>query len=404
MADTIAVSPDLEALYCYGVVLFAGLIVAYVQVRRFFEGKPGAWGTLSIWGLFGGYALIPVALFWLLDRTDAIHDTSLFAALLVGFGYQQVLTASSSTISAPVDVTKWWQPFQKWANRTAERILDRVKVNGDRFAQTVIDGIRADNQKLERLRKLALMQGTEAQAQALDAQFNALSTPENQALFGPDGVREKQITLLYRRFIGVPDSDYLLYRHEIISRPQYLWYAKEGRTTVRAIGVWLVVVITCALWGPRLFNGDNAARYYLWRLEKSNATNADRARAKVHLMDCIKGEPEPNLRIIAARLQYDDVPVETVERLLAILVQSRSLTVSWEAELTQALRTENPDSRARVQSTLVYLATDQNLCIPGDLRDWKPSKSDAMTSIDEHVKRWLVVWQTRQPKGKSCEV
>jgi len=51
------------------------------------------------------YTLIPLALFWLLDRTNAIHDTSLFAAILIGVGYQQILSGSFATLKAPGDVS-----------------------------------------------------------------------------------------------------------------------------------------------------------------------------------------------------------------------------------------------------------------------------------------------------------
>jgi hypothetical protein len=88
----LSVSPDVDAYYCYGVVLLLGLITASGQVSRRLANLPGRWIMVNTWLLFFAYALLPAVLFWLLDRTGAIHDTSLFAAVLVGAGYQQVLS------------------------------------------------------------------------------------------------------------------------------------------------------------------------------------------------------------------------------------------------------------------------------------------------------------------------
>ena len=82
----LSVSPDLDARWCYLIVLLCGLISARSQLyKRFVDFKvSGAWLVPSTWLVFAIYLAIPIALFWLMDRMNALNDTSLFAALLVG--------------------------------------------------------------------------------------------------------------------------------------------------------------------------------------------------------------------------------------------------------------------------------------------------------------------------------
>jgi hypothetical protein len=404
MADSLSVSPDIQAWYCYAVAFLAGFIVAYVKLRRFFEGKPGAWGVVSTWGLFAAYALIPVALFWFLDRTGSIHDTSLFAALLVGFGYQQVLTGSSSAARVPADMGKWWQPFQDWANWTAGRVLDRIILRRDRFAEWVIPRIRNDPQsRLPKLKKLAYTHV--ADAAALQTEYDAIDTAQNQTLLGADGVLEKQVTLLYRTIRDVRDGYYLLCSSGVISRREYFWYARGGGSILRmaAAGV-LVLAGLIGLIGTTL-RPQEVSRYYLWRLAKTNTTEKDQNRAKAGLLESVYEMPAPNLLLITAALQHDNLRADTVDRLLAVIVETRSRLpqADLRTRLTESLRTEDPDVRARVHSSLIYLDREAGLCLQSAaLKDWKPSKSDSSVYIDEQIGNWTREWNS-PPSQKPCD-
>jgi hypothetical protein len=96
------VSPDLDALVCYVVVLAAGALAALFQLYDKLGSFRGAWVMVETWALYAVYTIFPVALFWLLDRTNAIHDTSLFAALIIGVGYQQILFRTTLIYQNPV--------------------------------------------------------------------------------------------------------------------------------------------------------------------------------------------------------------------------------------------------------------------------------------------------------------
>ncbi|MDE3196088.1 MAG: hypothetical protein KGN84_07085 [Acidobacteriota bacterium] len=409
MADTLAVSPDLEAFCCYGVVLLAGFIVAYAKIRRFFQGKPGAWGVLSVWGLFAAYSLVPVVLFWLLDRTGSIHDTSLFAAIIVGFGYQQVLTGAVTGIRPPTDLGKWWQPFQNWANWTSDRVLERIQVRNDRFNARVVRHIREDHdgKQFQTLQQLAY--ATSARAAALKAEVDALNTDENQRLLGAEGVRDKQITLLYRSIRDVSDSWYLLRQNGLISRFEYRWVILGGRTATRAM-IYGIALLALLRWGwidITQAGYPYGSKYYLWRLEKTNSTQVDHNRARAGFIALIGGDPAkngPTLDLLANALHYDTLTGDTADVLLAIVVESRA-KFDWRvlgAKLIDTLHTENPDVRLRIHNTLLHLAQQKSLCIPDSLKTWKPSKSDSSATIDDRAVAWSNVWKSQADPAKCA--
>src|SRR5689334_9182776 len=149
----LTVSSDLDAYYCYGIVLLLGLIAAFGQISKRLEKLPSKWIMVNTWLLFFAYTFLPVALFWFLDRSNAIHDTSLFAAILIGFGYRQILAGELSSIRPAADLSRIWQPFAAWADHVGDRIRNRVVRNESLFDQRLLNVVRNDNDKLKNLRE-----------------------------------------------------------------------------------------------------------------------------------------------------------------------------------------------------------------------------------------------------------
>lgn len=401
MSEALAISPDWNAAYCYLLVLLVGAIVAYSRVKRLFSNYPGAWGTVNIWLLLLAYTAVPLVLFWFLDWTNAVHDTSLFAAIVVAGGYRQLLSGRMSGIRMPNEPSRFWQPFEAWANWLGDRIRDRIQLNSARYTDQVIHSIQADPERLNELKHLALLRV--ADPQKVQADFDALSTPDTAILWGQDGVLEKQIRYIYESLRTVPDSDLLMRNANIITWPQYLWYAKEWRSKSRA---WLVVAVAAvilALTGPFLSSSENRARYYLWRLEKPNATAVDRARSTEAYSRLLTKFPNSEFQRIGRSLRYEPLSVETAERLIGILVENRAASSSGiQSALIPSLAAENPDTRARVHSALAEIAAEQNFCLPLSLSKWKPSKNDSATQIDQHMKEWQTAWHNG-PSTTPCQ-
>src|SRR6267142_4216540 len=151
----LSASPDFDAFYCYLIVFLLGLITAVMQINKRLLNYPGKWVTWHTWTLLGAYTFLPVVLFWLLDRVNAIHDTSLFAAVLIGAGYQQVLSGNLATIRAG-EISKIWQPFTAWSDYIADRIRYRIITNSERFDEELRSAVLSDPKKQEDLRFLAM--------------------------------------------------------------------------------------------------------------------------------------------------------------------------------------------------------------------------------------------------------
>ena len=98
---------------------------------------------------------------------------------------------------------------------------------------------------------------------------------------------------------------------------------------------------------------------------------------------------------LTSGLRYEPMPPETAERVLAVLLEQRAAiceggpSLAW--RLMEALRTENPDVRARIQIALVFLAEGRK--VDQALREWKPMRSDAPSEVEARIAAWRSVWK-----------
>jgi hypothetical protein len=393
-----SVSPDLEAFCCYGLVLVLGLVAGRVQITNKLENLPGKWIMVNTWLLFFAYSLIPVALFWFLDRTNAIHDTSFFAAFLVGAGYQQLLTGKIGSIGAPGEISRFWQPFGAWADRIAVSIRDRVATHSTLFDEKLLYSIRTDQQRCDCLKQIAMAHT--ADPAALDQQLRAI---ESQAgILGAEAVHDKQSSLLYRNLkMSSPQIfEYLLHKNNVIPAKWYWWYAKEGRSKVTAGAVAMLLLVLVIASVHILNTPAHFAQYYVWRVHKSNGTDYDRYRARNKLANFLQRAPSA-YSDLAVVLTIPNLPVNTADSVLSLLLASRhdaaAHNVQLESVLADSLRTENSDIRSRIQKVLLYLANERHANVPKDLDEWRPDPKETPTDIDARIKEWHGVANSPPP-------
>jgi hypothetical protein len=386
------VSPDLNALICYAIVILLGLITAGGQVSNRLVNLPSKWVMVNTWLLLFAYWLLPVGLFWLLDRASAIHDTSLFAAVLIGVGYQQILAGNVATIRPTGDISKFWQPFSAWADHVADKVRNRIARNDALFIEKFFSDVIKNEQKQDDLEKLALAYSTHAPELQ-----KALEAVQAQAsVLGADIVLAKRIRVLYDDLTrSAPQTwQFLLYKRKVITPRFYYWYEKEWRSKVAAIVVAAVLICGATLGLHRLWTSENLGRYYVWRLAKTNATDVDHFRARQHLVKYL-AQTETPYGDLTLLLRNGGLPIKTAENILSLLVETRDSTKAHKVNLpfllADSLRTDNPDIRVRIHDVLKYCGDERRLEI-GDLRDWKPSAKDTSTDIDARVKEWKKVW------------
>lgn len=369
-------------------VLALGLITALTQISKRLENLPGKWITVNTWLLFFAYMFLPVGLFWLLDRTGAIHDTSLFAAVLIGFGYQQILTGELSSIRAASEIAKFWQPFAVWADHVADSIRNRIQRNEAHFDERLLAEVRKDEEKQKTLGELASTHTNDLKKlqQAL-AQIE-----DNQDALGSVGVLVKTVETFYDdlKTCAPHTWQFLLYERGITSTWTYCWYGKEWRSKAAAVTVAVTLLIIASVAFVKLWTPENRGQYYVWRLQKTNNTEEDRYRAGRHLLACLQETQKPYYPL-AELLRLHGLPIKTAENILDLLIESRNINSNLQPGLrvllAESLRTDNPDIRARIHEVLIYLASERNTEI-GTLKDWKPSAKDSLNDIDGRIKEW----------------
>jgi hypothetical protein len=385
----LSVSPDLEAFYCYGLVLLIGLLVAWSQVSKRLGRLPGQWIMVNTWLLFFAYTFVPVLLFWFLDRTNAVHDTSLFAAILVGFGYRQILSGSVGSIRVSGDVSKFWQPFGAWADSISDRIRERIKLNNSQFDERLLATITTDDTKFATLKAITMTHT--ADPSALDQSLQAIE--RNKPVLGDAGVRAKQASFLYQNLqqSSPQQFEYLLNKNDVISKKWYLWYAQEWRskTTAIVVAVALLACVLGAVW--RLGTPLNYARYYVWRLHKDNASDYDRFRSRTKLLGYVATTPSIYSQLTHL-LKVPNLPVKTADNILGLLVETRQSAaknkVDLQSLLVDALRTENPDIRMRIHKVLLYLARERGATVPAELENWQSDPKQSAVDIDKITEQW----------------
>jgi hypothetical protein len=391
------VSPDLEAYVCYAIVLILGLFTAFIQISTRLADRPGKWIMVNTWLLLSAYMLIPVALFWFLDRTSAIHDTSLFAAIVVGAGYQKILAGNLKSVQTPADVSKLWQPFAAWADSISVRISDRLADNRMRFDEKLLSSVAASPEKFDALKHVVLTHA--ADPKIIQAQLDAAAAL--QPPLTDSDVQLRQAAPLYQALkqINSRQFDYLLHRHGVISGRWYYWYAREWRSRAAALAVALVVAGGVA-WGLHaVLNPQFRTAYEVWRLRKDNATDEDRYRAATRIERLLSADPnafaEPVEDQLTTALGSPMVTPGLADRILPLLIYIDGMEASRKinslALLSASLRTGNPETRPRIQKALLDLAQKRKFSVPQDLKTWQPDAKDSASDLDARIGEWAQV-------------
>lgn len=142
-------APDVPAYVSYGLILLVAVFVSRRTLNELMATTEGDhWAFAGTWALFLVHLALPLALFWLLDYTAALNDTSIFAALVVAVGYRQIFAGGVQGIVLPGQTPALWKPFEAWVTSVARRIGARNKLYRDRFDARVQGLIARDDARL----------------------------------------------------------------------------------------------------------------------------------------------------------------------------------------------------------------------------------------------------------------
>jgi hypothetical protein len=381
-----------------------GVGVAFFQIRRRIGGYRGIWLIPRVWVLLIAFMLIPVFLFWILDRTAVIHDSSLLAALLVAFTYERILSNSSPDLKASETVSAFWQPFVKWTELIARKANEIEYRNALRLAQRVVEIAIGDQAKFAILRNLALIDASDPDA--LNKQLQELE--KREPLLGKEGVTRQQAQVLYQCVALHKDANYRLRKQNFFTLRMYFWNVIDGRSSVVLVG-GIIAVLIVAIVSIGLTANSSMLRpwYYSWRLQKANTTEVDQSRSQARLENLltIKECKANTYKYVKATLLRPDLPAGRAEILLKVVLSARHTDPEAKATipalLIAALNTSNVDTRDRIQHALIYYALESKIIdekdpVWMDLKQWTPTADKSPLMVEKRIDQWNVIWN-----GKS---
>jgi hypothetical protein len=392
----LAISPDLSALCCYTIVAILGAWVAGRQISERLRGIPGVWLEWRTYLLFLLYAMLPMGLFWLLDRGGAAADTSVFAAVLVGVGYQQIIAGKNETIRAPGDLSQFWTPFVSYADSIAQVVRRGRDTKQRRIEDRIIAGIAADDEKLRKF--IALARGRLPDAESVDTQLEALNSKVQ--FQGVKFVTERKVRLLLGLMLSVPDRYRLMYQESIIGWWEFRFrlFGDAGSSMAwLAAALPVLALLGLFYWGGPYLRAVEP-RYYLWRVAKANATPADLYRSRLHLASLIGDENRGTgtLRGLGVVLRNPTLPMDRVDLILQTMLEAYSAGVEQTVEtMVATLHASNVDTRRRVHDALLPMAASCATKTPASLLDWKPAGGDSAAVLETNIEQWKAYWASR---------
>lgn len=402
-------SPDIPAIYCYLFVLFVGTVVARARVNTFLGRYPDRWAFSATWSLFAAYCLLPLLLFWFLDYTAVIHDTTLFAALAVAVLYPQIFAGGVDGIAMPGQTAALWKPFEAWTKVVDERIRTRNKTYIDRFEEQLRSNIASRQQAEDELETLARERSQNLTQLESDLAPLRLAVQQNQP-----GASRRFVDRVWRELrLAEPENyGYLLRQRGLIGWGTYWWWLAKGRAKLVSWTV-LFVALVLGVWagieilGLTTDHPERVVFYYRWRFEKEGVTDRDRFRSRMYLARVIHDHPERAKDILprlAEDLRFKNVSSDQVKRTLDLVRESHSPDVDEASigPLIEDLREDNIDLRRHVQELLLTLQEQDYAARPVDeiLKTWMPKENETPADIENIIKAWRA-WKNAPPKPSN---
>ena len=396
------VSPDVPAYWCYGLVFLLGVFVAIRQIGSQLAGVAGIWwlGLTNILAIL--YSVIPVALFWLLDRTGAIKDTSLFAAILVGLGYRNIIAGKNEAIRSTADLSQFWTPFQATADSIVASVRESTNRREREAENVAIAGLAVDDRKFETFKELALAHSLDKEAMdAALAKIPSLSASQTTRT-----VRETAIRTVYGMMLPVEGFGQLM-------RDRHLMGSDDILARMRKyIGYgWPQLAIIAAILTVAVVKKDDLKPDYLvWRIGKTNTSAADQHRFRedyVYEVLLKSGSGDKAVELLARLLRDPGLTMDRTEQVLLVLGEAGGAgyqTPDIAKAMIAALYVANIDVRRRSHEALTALAIACKVELVAAPAAWKSTDAVSAPDLESKISQWRSTWApfTGKPPALTC--
>ncbi len=391
-------SPDWDSRYGYLLVFLGALVSARFQVYKRLEVLKGkqiyAWSLYRTWLVFGIYLALPLLLFWLLDRTGSIHDTSLFSAVLVSLAYPAILAGGTSLKPAGGILAVF-----DWLNQAADGLVKRtaesVAVEERIFRRSILTAMTADTLRHDAVLDVARLHAEAPDA--MDREMAETTTVQERAEIAYDYATSSAY--------GLRPLD------AVTSKWQPAVALSPYRRTRRWVAVYLAgSVVLLALTYALVFI-HYPSDYAIWRLFKPGTGHQDLHRSVALLESaCLAQDPgqfEIESALVRA-LQRPGIELARTDEAFRLLLLRRGASAQTPSNpvpglLIDSLRARSVDVRSRAQNTLLMLAHEQPPVVGSagtnsfeDLKAWKPLSADSTTEIESRIRKWERFWNLQR--------
>lgn len=406
-----SLSPDVDARFCYLIVMLAGMLTAVREVDSRLAKIPGAWSDIGAHRLFAFFWVTPILLFFLLDHAGAINDTSPIAAVVVAVTYATILGgASGQQPLLPSQITGLWSKLLGDVDKIQAAAQARMQLRVFDYARGATGEISARPARYAKLHGLAkrlvgdpaALEKTLADIEAQYANDTSLATwKKTEAL-----LRALNSVYVSR---GLTDEVHVLLRKErLIGWRTYTSFPGEQVGGIwRTLSVLVPAAAMAALVGLSMTDQWNFERAWLeWRLSKTNVSLVDLTRTREAMIDRIvrSNDPKTEMAVVGRIVREANLPPVRTEAAIGILTdgvrQSRfreKLMPELIVTLVVSLRTANLDARNRIQATLLYLADGALRAAPdnkeaaqalAELAKWKPNDKESVSDLAARIDEW----------------
>lgn len=386
---------DVSAWICYLIIAVIGAIVSFYHVNSKLYGAKILWLRVELWVVYFLYILFPLTLFWLLDASGEVKDTSLLWAVLIALVYRKILAGESDKIKAPDVLAGYWvsleslieklienwgdsvHNFNQWQHRAIQRRLSEA--NHDKLAHLIAFAQRMNIPVSD------TMLATIASGGQVDRQeMAALSEQTYMAAMKK-----------YRN--DIPD---IFVEEKVLSMWEVIFHCKFQLRQVITSSLFTVILASSTYFLIQVVRSDSfhpELDYYVWRLGKSNTSEKDvhrNCRQIIKLMkskDMALHKKQYLVNNLLNKLYSVDITAERAQKIAKIFIEMKDYIHNKEqflVDLAEILRSERIEIRVIVQSNLLFLAQSYDKTIPNSLLNAEVSKD----LKDDETEQIIALW------------
>ena len=389
---------DVSAWICYLFIAAIGAVVSFYHISSKLAGAAILWARIELWVVYVLYVLFPIALFWLLDVTGELKDTSLLLAIFIALVYRKVLSGENDQVQSPGMLSSYWVSLEALIEKLIENWGEKVH-NHNQWRHRSIQRRLREQRNPKPLTALCHF------ARRLSVPLPARVDEAHISNTSKDISREEMIDFSEAVYIAAlkeyPSEFPQIFVEEGILTDREIWFHCKYRfrqvlTSVLSVILgYLLLASIVNLAKSGSFNPE--IDYLVWRIGKANSSDKDlhrTSRAIVALMNRYGLSSEKKaylLNGLLEKLYGVDLAPERAESIIRIFGEFREQIQNkrrFVAQLASILRSNRREIRVIVNNHLLFLAESFGWTVPGELEQVNVSNDLDIHEQERIITQW----------------